>query len=240
MEVQSARLTMDSQGTIYMAFYQISGNFYNGYESRLRVAAYNSNSSSLAWIKQQVSYYGRAGALVLGSSPQGTDYLYLAGSGGRENDDNDYWYASITQLNLDGTLYRQHYLGFEQSSSDGTRFDDRTKTFAIDQVHYWVESGSQSQHWLFGTTRSHEHTKKGTWFGIFKTEVKSGTNPLENSEYVKFNNGDVHDTSFVMGVYPQMVNDGSNYYMHLLYQKQDQSVHYLKARFDGSLSEPAR
>lgn len=36
---------MDSSDVIYMAFFQIGGTFYNGYESRLRVAAYDSTNS---------------------------------------------------------------------------------------------------------------------------------------------------------------------------------------------------
>ena len=107
MEVKSARMLMDSNDVIYMAFYQISGSFYNNWESRLRIASYNSATSTLGWIKEQTDYYGRAGALTFGSSPHGTDYLYLGGSG---NDDNEDFYLSISQINFDGTLYYQHYL----------------------------------------------------------------------------------------------------------------------------------
>lgn len=110
---------------------------------------------------------------------------------------------------------------------------------AIDHMHYWVESAS-GQHWLFGTTRSHEHSKKGKWMGIWKAEVQTNTNPISNSEYCLLEHTDVVDESHVMGVYPQMINDGSNYFVHFIYQRDNWASFYMKARFNSSQSDKAR
>ena len=134
----------------------------------MRIASYNAATSTLGWIKQQQNYFGRAGALSLGSSPHGTSYLYLGGSGSDEEaDENERFYLSISQINFDGTLYHQHYLEPKKDGCcSGKAYTQREKAPAIDHMAYWEESASV--HWVFGTTRSHETNKKGQEMGIFK------------------------------------------------------------------------
>ena len=164
----------------------------------------NTETEEMDYYHEQELFFGRSASLVYRDNGETGSNLYVGGATDSchvlENSDEKCWTLSITKITHDGS--HDHST---QINPYGTSFhtDEATAPY-IDHMH--LDQESNSDEWLFGSTRSSDDSASGSFVFIWRMDLDPTTkNPrADNLEIVQISPSIMQSDSYVSGFYKKL------------------------------------